>query len=181
MKFSDIRKTRIQEDCDGGQNYSTASSQLPYNDNSVDSIDASVFDIAKPGSIQRLNAFLSTFSNKRFIDPNYALKRIQNKLGIVGLHFSFPPTRPYKYRYLNTNPSIPATTGINITDNEVEVSIDTEKFPLSYLGGRYGVLDDKYTVGHDDGISHRVGKPLTLQVSYYLSNNGLVSITAKIM
>jgi len=177
MKFSQIRKQRLDEDVESPV-YSTSSSRLPYNDGAVDGIDASVFDVGKPESIQRLNAFLSTFSGKRYIDPNYALKQVQTKLGIVGLNFTYHPTRPYKFDTgSGASTSISAPSGAPSTF----LSIDTETFPLTYMGGRYGVLDDKYTVGTDDGISHRLGKPLSLKVQYSVFNNGLVNIIPTIV
>ena len=157
-KFSDIRALNEHE---GVGPYSSGAN-LNHASHAIDGPDSSITDIAHPESIHKINAYLASLQIKPCIDPNYILGYIQRKLSIIGLFFKFPKSRPYR----------------PVADDEVSalnlVEIQPEVFPISYMGGRFGVLDTNHTIGRDDGIRNRLGKGLALHVSYSMSGPGLV-------
>lgn len=124
-------------------------------DNAADTVDIASFDFGNPKVIEKLNAFLGSAAAKPVIDPQYVLRDIQRKLSIVGLQFNIPTT-PTSRENLPTN------------------------IPLTWLGGRQGVLDTNYTIGKDDGITHKFGKGLSLKIEYAPQITGLTTVIPKI-
>ena len=156
-KFSDIRSLTEHEGCGPV----TSGPGFHPGDHPIDGVDSNVFDIVHPESISKINAYLASLNYKPCIDPNYVLNYIQKKLSIIGLYFQFPKKRPYVIK----KPSALSAPIGQPTPSYV-IEINPEEFPLSYMGGRNGVLDNNGTIGKDDGIYHRLGKHLKLRVTY---------------
>ena len=131
-------------------------------ENAVDTADAAIHDIASPESIRLLNVYLGQATRRGAINPYDVLRTIQKKLSIVGLQFIMP-SRILRQKATGYGPS--QTYAANVQMGNGEISWN-ESYPLTYLGGRYGVLDRNYTVGSDDNIRHRTGHGLTLRVRY---------------
>jgi hypothetical protein len=174
-KFSDIRSLSEHE---GVGPYTSGPGLHPV-DHAIDGTDSSVFDVVQPESIAKINAYLASLNYKPCIDPNYILGYIQRKLSIIGLYFQFPKKRPYVVKKpqvatnaypTNTYPGTPSYT----------IEINPEEFPLSYMGGRIGVLNNTGTIGKDDGIYHRLGKHLKIRITYS-SGGSLVYPTAQVI
>lgn len=133
-------------------------------DNSTDTPDVAVFDVGHPDSIRRINAYLGSAAAKPCIDPSSVLRQIQRKLAIVGLQFTIPSR---SWNGMATN--VPEAGKESVTD-----------YPLTYLGGRTGVLDNNYNIGSDDGMSHRTGAKLRLRVKYVTQESGLTLVVPRI-
>lgn len=160
-KFSDVRQ--LSEDSDGyfGPGYRTG----PLDgDNSVDTPDIGIFDVSNPEAIDRINAFLGSAAARPVIDPWSVLRQVHKKLSMIGLQFKIPPAA-IKGRNFNA-PSGPIKHGKNWT----------EEYQLTYLGGRFGVLDNQYTIGYDDNIKHRAGYGLTLKIEYTVQSTGMTTV-----
>jgi hypothetical protein len=124
--------------------------------NEADDPEAAVFDLGKEGSIERINAFLGHVTDKPVIDVYSVVNRIFWKLSSIGLQFDI-------HRPESATPGRPTL------------------YKLTYLGGRAGVLDQNFTVGTDDNISHRLGHGLNLTLSYTTDPKGLTLVSAKIV
>lgn len=178
IKFSKIRS--LNEGYDPQYTFGPP----PSGDRAIDSTDSAVFDVRHPESIQRINAYLQSM-NSNYIDPTYALRKIQEKLGILGLHFRYPSRRRWVSKFVK--PQVPddrplPANSISAGNGSEEyiLTIEPEEYILTFMGGRHGVLDDKYTVGYDDGIRNKTGYSLKLIINYDLVNNGMVYVKARV-
>lgn len=142
--------------------------------NEVDQPDAAVFDLGRPDSVRRINTYLGAAQAKPTLDPNSVLRQIQRKLSIIGLQFSIPTSElASRARYgFNNEGETTDDGGVGTTVNE---------YPLAYLGGRFGVLDNTGKIGYDDNISHRLGHGLKLRVEYVTQNTGMTLVIPKIV
>jgi hypothetical protein len=141
--------------------------------NEVDQADSRIHDVAHPGTVRRINTYLGAAGAKPVLDPNSVLRQIQRKLSIIGLQFSIPSSDlQSRSRYGFDEKSLPVDT--NDTNK-------TSEYPLTYMGGRFGVLDNSGKIGYDDGISHRLGHGLKLQVKFETAPNGMTSVMPKIV
>lgn len=175
IKFSEL-KQKLLEDSESPYGNRARVNSIG-NDGAID--DVPLFDIAHPETIMRLNAYLLSSTKEATADPYTLLKHLQRKLFIVGLQFHLTPGRNggmgSKSKYIQSK-ATGDTMGFPAVNGEWE-----ELYPLSYMGGRFGVLDNSYKIGYDDNISHRVGHGLRLRVRYLLSSmSGLVTVTPKI-
>lgn len=190
--FDQFRKLKpISED--GDQAYgSIYRNTAPGGDNAVDTPDAAVFDVGHPDTLRRLNAYLSTAAAKSAIDPYSILKQIHRKLSIVGLQFPIPSSKlnsKFPGNRQNTDWYKKATGklagGVPTSNPSTPVSEDpnrwTEEYALSYLGGRYGYLNNEGDIGYDDNIRHRLGHGLKLRVEYTIQNTGMVLVMPSII
>jgi hypothetical protein len=170
-KFRDLREN-LNEDSESYYDARYRVGPLGGN-NEVDQSDAAIFDLARPGSVRRINSYLGAASAKPALDPNSVLRQIQRKLSMIGLQFSIP----------TSDLSSRARYGF---DGETEEDdggegVTVREYPLTYLGGRFGVLDDSGKIGYDDGISHRLGHGLKLRVEYVTQNTGSTLVIPKII
>jgi hypothetical protein len=187
--FDQLRKLKpIFED--GDQAYgSIYRNTAPGGDNAVDTPDVSVFDVGHPDTLRRLNAYLSSAAARTAIDPYSILKQIHRKLSIVGLQFSIPSAKLnskfpgnkqntdwYKKAAGNLAGGAPTAKTMSEDPNRW-----TEEYPLAYLGGRYGYLNNEGDIGYDDNIRHRLGHGLKLRVEYTIQNTGMVLVMPSII
>jgi len=142
------------------EHYSRTSYTPPYASEAADDLDINL-GVLDEECISRINAYLQQ-QTASYINPNNALNKIQRRLSTIGLVFTFPKERPY-------------------VRTESNISITSESFPISYMGGRTGVLDANYNIGTDDNIRWRTGYGLNLTVQYTLpSDGGLVTVVPRI-
>ena len=121
-------------------------------DNAVDTPDINIGNLSTE-SLQQLNAYVGSIAYRDYMNPRTALEGLARKLSIVGLHFE-------------------PNAGL------IETAI--EEYPLSFMGGRYG-MDIDGEVKEDDGIEPKIGHGLKLIVRYESLNNGLTSVNAEIV
>ncbi len=149
--------------------------------NPVDSTEVGLHDVANPESIDRINAFLGASSAKSVIDPWMVIKQIQKKLAMVGLSFTLP-----KMSKISWEPEVAYKSAVEVGSKPKPVSTGRPGnsarmvFPLSYLGGRYGVLDNMMTIGKDDNISHRTGHGISLLIDINKTIDGMSYVRCKI-
>ncbi len=106
-------------------------------------------EMSNPETLNRINAFIGSMGDKEYLVPAHALKALQEKLGRLGLCFDA------------NNASFTEDTG-DMT------------FPLKQFGGRFGKdVDTPHDeVINDDGIEHKTGKKMSLNINYEkVSNN----------
>lgn len=118
-------------------------------------VDGSDFsnDLAKPETIQRINAFLGAMGNMEYLVPEHALNKMQEKLGRLSISFDMP---------------------------DLSEEGGTMSVPLTQFGGRIG-KDETGEDVNDDGISHRVEGGLSLQIMHEPTAKGTHFIRAKIV
>ncbi len=187
--FDQLRKLKpISED--GDQAYgSIYRNTAPGGDNAVDTPDAAVFDVGHPDTLRRLNAYLSSAAARSAIDPYSILKQIHRKLSIVGLQFAIPSSKLnskfpgnrqntdwYKKAVGKLAGGVPSSNPMAEDPNRW-----TEEYTLTYLGGRYGYLNNEGEIGYDDNIRHRLGHGLKLRVEYTIQNTGMVLVMPSII
>lgn len=170
-KFSDLRR-KLSEDSEAPYAANFRVNPIGGN-NEVDQADVAIFDVARPDSINRINTYLGAAKSKPVIDPHSVLRQIQRKLSIIGLQFSIP-TKDLSSIAGASRDSVPAVSG------QME-SKTVRDYPLTYLGGRFGVLDDNYNIGFDDNISHRLGHGLMLRVEYVVQESGMTLVVPRIV
>lgn len=96
--------------------------------------DTGLHNIRKPEQLKRLNAFLSAFTQKEFLDPRQAMTVMRTKLNIAGYDFPF--------------------------DKSIELEEGTTVFRISRFGGTFGKSVDtphndfEETDGFEDGESY---------------------------
>ena len=169
-RFKDLRE-QLNEDSESYYDAKFRVGPLGGN-NEVDQADSRIHDVAHPGTIKRINTYLGAAGAKPVLDPNSVLRQIQRKLSIIGLQFSIPTSDlQSRSRYGFDEKSIP-------TEEETK---KVSEYPLTYMGGRFGVLDNTGKIGYDDGISHRIGHGLKLQVSFENAPNGMTTVYPKIV
>jgi hypothetical protein len=170
-KFRDLRQN-LTEDSESYYDAKYRVGPLGGN-NEVDQADAAIFDLARPESVRRINTYLGAAGAKPVLDPNGVLRQIQRKLAIIGLQFSIPTSD------LGGRARYGFDQKGDIDDGGVGTTV--KEYPLSYLGGRFGVLDNMGKIGYDDNISHRLGHGLVLQVTYQNTKDGATTVMPKIV
>lgn len=155
-------------------------SPLGY-DGEIDGSSSSIHDPSHKNTVRLLNAYLMSLSGKTIINPENVMKQLQTKLRLVGYHFDLPMVQ-----------SDPSSRGMGVADKQdgpkkpsqtpekTQYNIGRTAYPLSYLGGRYGVLDQNHTIGKDDNIRRtNNGKGLNLVIQF-TEVSGVIRIEAKI-
>ena len=129
--------------------------------------EISVFDIANPDAIDRLNFAISEAISGTVANPYTLIQRVRNKLATVGLHFEIAqiPEIPDLALDAPDNPSPP-------------VIIET---PLTQWGGKFGYLtDDSGEISSDDDISGKVPGGLNMRLEFR-KWRGRVNVSAIIL
>ena len=129
-KFNEIR--RIDEAPTYGLNPSVGT---PGAEGNYDTVDVTLHDPSNLKTIERLNAYLLSANRTAYIDADWVIRQIKNKLVLFGYDF-------------------------NVNSAPMDLPFDkpvTMEYPIRFMGGRYGVLDQNYTIGFDDNITHKLG------------------------
>ena len=118
-------------------------------------VDGSDFtnDLAKPETVERINAFLGSMGKMEYLVPEHALNKMQEKLGRLGISFDMP----------------------DLNEDGGEMSV-----PLTQFGGRTG-KDENGDDINDDGISHKVEGGLSLKIMHEKTAAGTHFLMAKIV
>ena len=167
-KFKDLR-TQLNEDSESYYDAKYRVGPIGGN-NEVDQTDAAIFDLARPESVRRINTYLGAAESKPVLDPNSVLRQIQRKLSIIGLQFTIPASDLGSRARYGFTPQ-----------DDGGVGTTTREYPLSYLGGRFGMLGNDGKFGYDDNISHRLGHGLTLRIMYQNTPDGRTLVQPKIV
>ena len=126
--------------------------------------EISVFDIANPDAIDRLNFAISEAISGTVANPYTLIQRVRNKLATVGLHFEIA--------------QIPEIPDHSIDEKGSPTIIET---PLTQWGGRLGYLEDNTgEVTRDDGISKTYPGGLNIRFEFQ-KRHGRINIDAHIL
>ena len=119
--------------------------------------DYGVHRVENPEQVQRLNAFLNSYTQREFIEPKAAIATLRHKLNTVGMDFDW-------------NASSVLEDGNNT-------------IPLNRYGGTFGKgMQTPYgEFETTDGIKeYNNGKGMNLNINLSNTENGLYKIDAKI-
>jgi len=122
--------------------------------------DEGVHNIQLKSQLNRINAFLSAFSRKEYMDVRGALGMLRAKLNIAGLDFDFKPN---------------AAEQVN--------QEGTHMFPINRFGGTFGkTLDTPFDEFETtDGIAeYNNGKGFNLVVDVEVTSNGAYKIGTRL-
>tara|TARA_Y100000033_G_scaffold38311_1_gene37538 strand:+ start:885 stop:1316 length:432 start_codon:yes stop_codon:yes gene_type:complete len=120
---------------------------------SVEDGSMGAHNIHEPAILQRVNAFVSSISEREYIQPESALSQLEARLSSIGLQLK---------------------DAITINDKS-----GTFESALVFNGGRFGKDTDGSDI-NDDGISHKLGKELKLKGKYETLQNGAVKVYAEL-
>ena len=109
--------------------------------------------------MQRLNGFVGGIAQQEYMQPDAAMKQLQNKLNIVGLSFKEP----------------------KIDSDKGNTTVEVNQF-----GGRYGKTPENATSGDNDiengdGISHRKEGGLKLEFNWEKQTNNTYKVFANLV
>ena len=150
-KFKDIINLLESESTDGG---GFGDPFQPSKTTRSAASDFGVHRIENDTQLNRIKAFLSSFTNREYLDPRGALSMLRAKMNIMGLDFDFTPTTKL----------MPSPEGPNT-------------FKLTRFGGTFGTTPE-----HDlskgflvtDGIAEfNGGKGINMVVEVIITNNHL--------
>lgn len=110
---------------------------------SIDGPERGAFNFANPEYLDGLNFYLHQLSKSPYLNPYGILQQVRGKLNLIGLDFDKP---------------------LFVGDKGVVA------MPLKGWGGRTGYLDNKGTIGTDDGISHILPGGLKIVFTFEKTN-----------
>ena len=111
--------------------------------------------------LQRLNGFVGAIADREYLQPEAAIKQLNNKLGIVGLNFLEP----------------------KITGDKGSATAEVTQF-----GGRYGKTSDNSNgpmskgkeIEDGDGISHKKDRGLKIEINWEKQQNNQYKVFASL-
>ena len=129
--------------------------------NSAEDDNLGLFNVQDEKSVQRLNAFVGAIAQQEYMQPDAAMKQLNNKLNIVGLNFVEP---------------------------KIESDKGNATVELTQFGGRYGKTTDNSTgamsdgkeIENGDGISHRKDSGLKIEFNWEKQNNNQFMVSASL-
>ena len=127
--------------------------------NSAEDDNLGLFNVQDERVMQRLNAYVGALSQQEYMQPDAAMKQLNNKLNIIGLNFVEP----------------------KIESDKGNASVD-----LTQFGGRYGKTTDNSTgamsqgkeIENGDGISHKKDGGLKIEFNWEKQNNNQFMVSA---
>ena len=130
--------------------------------NSAEDDNLGLFNIHDEKVMQRLNGFVGAIAQQEYMQPDAAMKQLQNKLNIVGLSF--------------TEPKIDSDKG--------NATVEVMQF-----GGRYGKTPESSNgpmsqgkeIEDGDGISHKKDGGLKIEFNWEKQNNNQFAVSAKLI
>jgi hypothetical protein len=130
-----------------------------FSHQSVENYNVGIFDIAKPESLQKVNAFVGAIAEQEYVQPDAAMHQLAMKLGTIGLTYIIP--------------KVEGTKGKSVVE-------------VSQHGGRYGKTSDNTTSGdgdieNGDGISHRKEGGLKLEFNWERQPNNTYKVFASLV
>jgi len=111
--------------------------------------------------LQRLNGFVGAIADREYLQPEAAIKQLNNKLGIAGLNFLEP----------------------KITGDKGKTTVEVTQF-----GGRYGKTPENSNgpmskgkeIEDGDGISHKKDGGLKLEFNWEKQSNNTYKVFASL-
>ena len=130
--------------------------------NSAEDDNLGLFNIHDEKVMQRLNGFVGAIAQQEYMQPDAAMKQLQNKLNIVGLSF--------------TEPKIDSDKG--------NATVEVMQF-----GGRYGKTPESSNgpmsqgkeIEDGDGVSHKKDGGLKIEFNWEKQNNNQFAVSAKLI
>ena len=112
--------------------------------------------------VQRLNGYVGSIADREYLQPEAAIKQLNNKLEIVGLRFAEP---------------------------KVDSDKGNATVELTQFGGRYGKTPDNSNgpmsqgkeIEDGDGISHKKDGGLKIEFNWEKQNNNQFAVSAKLI
>ena len=129
--------------------------------NSAEDDNLGLFNVQDERVMQRLNAYVGALSQQEYMQPDAAMKQLNNKLNIVGLNFLEP---------------------------KIESDKGNATVELTQFGGRYGKTTDNSTgamsqgkeIESGDGISHKKDGGLKIEFNWEKQNNNQFMVSASL-
>ena len=130
--------------------------------NSAEDDNLGLFNIHDEKVMQRLNGFVGAIAQQEYMQPDAAMKQLQNKLNIVGLSFKEP----------------------KIDSDKGNATVEVMQF-----GGRYGKTPESSNgpmsqgkeIEDGDGISHKKDGGLKIEFNWEKQNNNQFAVSAKLI
>ena len=121
--------------------------------NSIEDGSIGAHNIQDAAVLQKVNAFVGSIAEREYLQPQFAVDELREKLQRIGLTCS---------ACVLEGPS------------------GKETVELKQFGGRFGKDTDGSDI-NDDGISHRKESGLKMEVSYETLKNGTSKVYAKLV
>ena len=130
--------------------------------NSAEDDNLGLFNIQDERAMQRLNGFVGAMAQQEYMQPDAAMKQLNNKLKIVGLNFLEP---------------------------KIESDKGNATVELSQFGGRYGKTTDNSNgpmskgkeIENGDGISHKKDGGLKIEFKWEKQENNQFKVFASLI
>ena len=111
--------------------------------------------------VQRLNGYVGAIADREYLQPEAAIKQLNNKLGIVGLNFADP----------------------KVDSDKGKATVEVTQF-----GGRYGKTSDNSNgpmsqgkeIEDGDGISHKKDGGLKIEFNWEKQENNQFKVFASL-
>ena len=112
--------------------------------------------------VQRLNGYVGSIADREYLQPEAAIKQLNNKLEIVGLRFAEP---------------------------KVDSDKGNATVELTQFGGRYGKTPENSNgpmsqgkeIENGDGVSHKKDGGLKIEFNWEKQNNNQFAVSAKLI
>jgi hypothetical protein len=129
--------------------------------NSAEDDNLGLFNVQDERVQQRLNAFVGAIAQQEYMQPDAAMKQLNNKIGVVGLNFKEP----------------------KITGDKGNATVEVTQF-----GGRYGKTSDNSNgpmskgkeIEDGDGISHKKDGGLKIEFNWEKQQNNTYKVFANL-
>ena len=130
--------------------------------NSAEDDNLGLFNIQDERAMQRLNGFVGAMAQQEYMQPDAAMKQLNNKLNIVGLNFVEP----------------------KIESDKGKATVN-----LTQFGGRYGKTTDNSNgpmskgkeIENGDGISHKKDGGLKIEFKWEKQENNQFKVFASLI
>ena len=111
--------------------------------------------------VQRLNGYVGAIADREYLQPEAAIKQLNNKLGIVGLNFAEP----------------------KVDSDKGKATVEVTQF-----GGRYGKTSDNSNgpmsqgkeIEDGDGVSHKKDGGLKIEFNWEKQENNQFKVFASL-
>ena len=129
--------------------------------NSAEDDNLGLFNIHDEKVMQRLNGFVGAIAQQEYMQPDAAMKQLNNKLNIVGLSFKEP----------------------KIDSDKGNATVEVMQF-----GGRYGKTPESSNgpmsqgkeIENGDGVSHKKDGGLKIEFNWEKQNNNQFMVSASL-
>ena len=129
--------------------------------NSAEDDNLGLFNVQDEKVMQRLNAFVGAIAQQEYMQPDAAMKQLNNKLNVVGLNFIEP---------------------------KIESDKGNATVELTQFGGRYGKTSDNSNgtmskgeeIEDGDGISQKRDSGLKIEFNWEKQNNNQFMVSASL-